>query len=59
MHIQKVADKMGENRGAGHAGFAAIDIAARPEIEFRCGEEGKFIDRSGNSHAAEKGNSYP
>ena len=39
--------------------FAAIDIAARPEIEFRCGEEGRFIDRSGNSRATEKGNSYP
>ena len=45
--------------GSSGAVFATIDIAVRPEIEFRCGEEGKFIDRSGNSHVAEKGNSYP
>ena len=39
--------------------FAAVDRAARPEIEFRRGEEGRFIDRSGNPRATEKGNSYP
>ena len=38
--------------------FAVIDIAARPEVYYRHGEEGKFIVRSGNSARSEKAYSY-
>jgi len=56
---RRVDKKVVSLPGEAAAVFAVIDIAARPEREFRCGEEGRFIDRSGNSHVAEKGNSYP
>jgi hypothetical protein len=38
--------------------FAIIDYAARPEIESRYGQEGKFNAKDGNSVRSEKANSY-
>ena len=53
---------MGTGLGAvaeGGAIFAAIDIAARPGIQFHHGLGGKFNAGRGNSARSEKANSYP
>jgi hypothetical protein len=43
--------------GSSGAVFVIIDIAARLEIEFRYGQEGKFSAKNGNSVRSEKANS--
>jgi hypothetical protein len=44
--------------GSSGAVFAIIDIAARPEIWSRYGQEGKFSAKGGNSVRSGKANSY-
>ena len=52
--------------GSSGAVFAAVDIAARPGVQFHHGLGGKFnagkensAPRAGIPHAVEKGNAYP
>ena len=45
--------------GSSGAVFAAIDVAARPGVQFHSGLGGKFNAGRGNSARSEKANSYP